>query len=105
MMDRLTLLRVIFPTRRAALARARRWARAAQHQPDLARDLVELSGLYANPAVYIDPTGEVRPDPVDPIRMAREVGEQTLARKLLALMGVTPEELNILAQEQSHDFD
>jgi hypothetical protein len=101
--DRLGIIRFIFRGHDGAAAeRARRWSRAKQDNPALATDLIELSGLLALPAERLE-NDVIAPDPIDPIRMAREQGEQAMAKKLLALMGVSITELNHLMTEKHYE--
>lgn len=94
--DRVNVLRFVF-RREGHLPRdvARRWQKAFRDEPRLAEDLIRLSGLLELRAERLE-NGEVMPDPVDPIRRAEERGEQDFAKKLLALMNLTPFDLNQL---------
>ncbi|MGI3163076.1 hypothetical protein [Pseudooceanicola sp. 200-1SW] len=89
--------------RREAAERGRRWARAYRADPRLAADLVEFSGLLTLPPERLV-QGVVQPDPIDPIRMAQERGERAMAVKLLALMGVSIEDLNTLMMEPQDEY-
>lgn len=98
---RLPLIRFIFGGNDAeAAAYAKRWRRAFADQPELAADLIRLGGILAFPPERMV-NGEVAPDPVDPIRMARDEGQRMLAIKLLALGGTNYDDLNQL-MEASH---
>ena len=102
--SRLQILMFLFRNnRRAAAERGRRWARAYRADPKLANDLFELSGLLALPPERLV-QGVVQPDPIDPIRMAQERGERAMAVKLLALMGVSTEDLNTLMMEPQNEY-
>ncbi len=97
--DRLSVLAFIFGrNNRAALERATRWSAAFQAHPKLAHDLIELGGVFALPPERLEDS-VTQPDPICPIRAAREEGERALALKLLALGNVTIEELNQLSRE------
>ncbi|MBR9765475.1 MAG: hypothetical protein GYB53_18625 [Rhodobacteraceae bacterium] len=102
--SRMQILMFLFRNnRRAAAERGRRWARAFHADRRLAHDLVELSGLLALPPERLA-NGVVQPDPIDPIRMAQERGERAMAVKLLALMGVSTEDLNNLMMEPQDEY-
>ena len=92
--DKLTFLRVLFPTREAAGPVARRWWRAKNEQPLLAQDLIVLGGV-----LMTQPADENGPAPIDPIRMAYEAGQRDLALKILAMMNLTPYELNSILED------
>ncbi|MGR3456075.1 hypothetical protein [Pseudooceanicola sp.] len=87
-----------------AAERATRWQRARAKDARLVTDLIEMSGLLALPAERLE-DGTVLPEPIDPIRMAQERGEQIMAKKLLALMGVTTDDLNFLMMESHYEMD
>jgi len=100
---RLGILRFTFGRNDTAAAeKARRWSRARRDQPRLMNDLIEMSGLLTLPPERLE-NGAPTLDPIDPIRMAQERGEQAMAKKLLALMGVTIDELNFLMTETPYD--
>jgi hypothetical protein len=71
---------------RVALNMARRWGRARHDCPDLARDVAQLGAVYV-------PAGA----PPDAQRLAYEAGRRDLALEVLALMGLTPDEINHLS--------
>lgn len=97
-LDRLSILRVLSPQRRAAAALAARWQRAADRDPELISDVIRMGGVLAkSPARFVD--GVEQPDPIDPIRLARDQGRRELATELLALMSIGPQELNDLTRE------
>lgn len=94
--DRSAILRFVFRRERhVPRAVARRWQRAVQDEPALAEDLIRLSGILAQRSEVLE-AGEIRPDPIDPVRLAYEQGQQDFAKTLLALMHLTPFELNQL---------
>ena len=96
--NRLPLIRFIFGNNDAAAADvARRWRRAAIDEPELVNDLIRLGGVLSLPPErMVD--GQAAPDPVDPIRMARDEGKRMLAIEFLALCGVNYHELNQLME-------
>lgn len=113
-LDRIPILRVLFPSpdlgdprmtrlaargaRRAAAAHARRWTEAARREPRLVTDLIAIGGLLAlRPVRFED--GIEAPDPIDPCRLAYEAGRRDMAVSLIALMGITPDDLNELTTE------
>jgi hypothetical protein len=101
--DRIGLIRALFPTPATGGAAARRWSRAALAEPELAADLIRLSGLLAiQPDIWLD--GQPTNAPVDPIRLAINDGRQDLARQLLALMGTTPRELQSMMENDDVDY-
>lgn len=96
--DRIGILRLLFPSRRAAGRVAARWVAAAEREPELARDLIRVSGLLALDPRRVAAGVEVL-DPVDPIRLARAAGRRELALELLALMKIGPFELSELMED------
>lgn len=94
---RIPILKMLIPDRRAAAAYAARWSRASAKDPELAADIIRLGGVLDKQAEeYRD--GVVVPNPIDPIRMAKEAGRREFAVELLALMQITPEELRNLTE-------
>ncbi|GHF33259.1 hypothetical protein [Seohaeicola zhoushanensis] len=76
-----------------------RWRKAFRDQPELAEDLIRLSGLLAvQPHILTEgiPTGIA---PVDPHAVMFERGQQQLAKVLLSLGGITPYELTQLMEK------
>jgi len=76
---------------------ARRWRRAFAADPELASDLIRLGGILTLPAER-QVNGEAAPDPVDPYKTEREQGARILAIKILALGGMTPNEMKQLME-------
>lgn len=76
---------------RASVARdlAKRWRNARERDPALVTDLIRLGGVML-------PAGP----PPDAQRAAYEAGRRDAIIELLALMQVSPDELNFLAQQQ-----
>lgn len=69
-----------------------RWSRAADREPALVRDLIELGGLMtALPHELID--GQPTRMPVDPNQVLIDQGRRELALQLLAAMKMNPGEL------------
>ncbi len=101
MLNRVPFLRALFPGHFEAPMRARRWAVALRADPALARDVIELGGILQMP-LSLAPQSDDLNSRVDPCRLAFEAGQRDLAVKILALMGVTPDELNQLMEEE-HD--
>ena len=64
----------------------RRWGGAQRAAPGLAADIAHLGGVFI-------PAGA----PPDPQRLAYDAGRRDLALEVLALMGLTPDEINQLA--------
>ena len=96
--DRFTLLRALSADRRAAAKLAARWSKAADREPELVSDVIRLGGILSRtPARFVD--GVEAPDPIDPIRLARDQGRRELATELLGLMSIGPQELNELTRE------
>lgn len=117
-MDRIPILRALFPApdlgdpdatrlavrgaKRTAAAYARRWTEAARRDRRLVTDLVTLGGVLAlRPVRFED--GIEAPDPIDPCRLAYEAGRRDMAVSLIALMGITPDDLNDLTMETTHE--
>ena len=93
---------VPFAARTIALRRARRWTQAAKQDSRLAEDLIILGGIMtAQPAELQD--GFPTPSLPDPQTLAYQAGRRDLALQLLALMSLTPMELNTLAKEPDYD--
>jgi hypothetical protein len=65
---------------------ARRWVQARHDDPRLASDVAALGAVHL-------PAGA----PPDPQRLAYEAGRRDVALELLALMGLTPDEINTLS--------
>lgn len=80
-----------------AAAMAKRWSAAAANDPELAADLIRISGLLTTSPVDRDPeTGLAVPR--DPYQEFEQKGARDLALKLLAAMHITPEEINVLME-------
>lgn len=90
--SRLSLVQALIPHRGAAQDAAKRWMRAADKDPELRGDLVRFGGILSiEPVTFADGFPEV--EKIDPLRQAYEKGRADLARQLLALMGLTQDEL------------
>lgn len=99
--DRFGLMATLFPARAQAAKAAARWSRAAARDPELVADLIRLSGILGlTPDDY--EAGVPMGAPVDPVRLAIERGRRDMARQLLALMSVTPFQLQKLMEDE-HD--
>lgn len=94
--DRSGILRFIW-RRQKNVPRAvvRRWQAAYRADPALADDLIHLGHVLVRRAEYLE-DGEIRPDPIDPVRLAYEQGQRDLALAILSLMHLTPFEMNQL---------
>ena len=105
----LTILAAAFPfgARRAVIRMSRRWTSAAKADSRLVEDLIAMGGVLAGqPATVTD--GWPVPSLPDPQRLAYEAGRRDLALQLLALMSLSPLQLNELAKEPDygrHDHD
>lgn len=100
----LTILAAILPfgAKREAMRLAKRWGRAVKDEPRLAEDLIRLGGvLIGQPAQLVD--GYPTPDLPDAQLLAYQAGRRDMALQLLALMSLTPLELNTLAKEPDYD--
>lgn len=78
-----------FASAQAARVLARRWTDAQRRDPALAQDIIRLGGV-------LSPTGA----PLDAARLAYEAGRRDLAQELLALMTLSPDEINDLASRE-----
>lgn len=78
--------------RAAAADAAQRWSLAAGRCPELATDLIGMGGVLSLHPVLIQ-EGCAVPEPFDPQRLAYEAGRRDMALQLLALMGITREEM------------
>lgn len=97
---RLPLLGALFapapPNDPPAARCARRWSAAAGREPELAEDLIRLSGLMQTQPV--DPaSGSVLP--MDAARLAYEAGRRDFGLQLLAMMQLSPSELDKLMRD------
>lgn len=98
-LDRIGLLRAAFREKREASAAAERWVAADQADPELALDILRMGGvLTLPPRRFVD--GIEVPDPIDPIRLAKQEGRRELALELLALMKLSAFELSQLMEEE-----
>jgi hypothetical protein len=101
--DRFGLMATLFPARAEAAKAAARWSKAATREPDLIGDLIRLSGLMEiTPDTYDERTGLPLGDPVDANRALIQQGRQDMARQMLALMSVTPYQLQKMMEDE-HD--
>ncbi|MBL4761769.1 MAG: hypothetical protein JKY93_03610 [Gammaproteobacteria bacterium] len=102
MFDKLSILRALFPTPQIASEIATRWQAAGSKEPKLVADIISIGAILSSPVrEYID--GVEVPNPICPIRMARDQGRRDMATELLALMQITPEELRNLT-ENSNEY-
>lgn len=102
--NRLSLIQAFLPfsARNEAVRMARRWTGAAKNDSHLAEDLIRLGGVLAGqPATLQD--GWPSPDLPDPQRLAYEAGRRDMALQLLALMSLTPLQLNTLLKEPDYE--
>lgn len=76
-----------------------RWKKAFDADPRLANDVARLGGVFAIPARRWE-QGVEMPDPIDPIRMAKEQGRREMALEILALMKVGDHELTDMMEER-----
>ncbi len=91
-----------FQAKREALNLARRWGKAAKADPRLAEDLIRLGGILAGqPAVLED--GRPTPALPDAQLLAYQAGRRDMALQLLALMNLSPYQLNDLMKEPDYD--
>lgn len=97
--SRIDVIRAMFPARKAALQVARRWAKARAAAPGIGEDLIRLGGVMVlQPVQVVDGLPEV--ETPDPLRLAYEAGRRDFALQLLALTGLTIEELNTLSEDE-----
>lgn len=96
--DRFLVLRSLFPTKASAQAVGRRWTAAMRADSRLRHDLIRLGGvLVLQPVAVQDGIPEV--EPIDPLRLAYEAGRRDFALQLLALSGLSFEDLNTLMED------
>lgn len=100
----LTTLAACLPgyARRENAAKVRRWTAAGQKDSRLAEDLITLGGVLQGQPAQID-NGWPTPALPDPTRLAYEAGRRDMALQLLALMSLTPYQLNLLVKEPDYD--
>lgn len=97
-LDRIGILRALFPVRAGVYDLAARWQRAAADEPELMGDVIRLGGVVAlQPDTYDQgvPIGA----PIDPVRLAYDAGRRDFALQLAALMGLTTTEMNSLMED------
>lgn len=97
-LDRLGIIRAMFPSKSVASDVAARWKRAALKDQDLIADVIRMGGVIAlQPDTYEQgvPIGA----PIDPVRLAYEAGRRDMAVQLVALMGLTNTELQSLMED------
>lgn len=80
----------------------RRWTKAVGRTPELRKDLIMLGGLFVLPPVN-NIAGYPEPVTQDPYQCGREAGRRELATQLLALSGLTIDELNQLTEDDYAD--
>jgi len=78
--------------------RARRWAMVADQHPELAEDIIIMGEIVA--LGDVDETNRLNSGPE---QLAYERGRRDLALDLLAMMHLTPFELNQLLKESRHE--
>lgn len=111
MIDRLEILRAIFPARwhrrkgqpvapPAMRQLVRRWNALGETHPELVRDLVAL-GRVTTPQPFDMVDGIPEPAAVDPQVLAYEAGRRDLALQLVALMNLSIFELNALTEDDT----
>lgn len=83
---------------RAARTMSKRWQRAFRDQPELAEDIIRLSGLLRSSPVLMT-QGQPELAPLDASVLAQEAGRQDMARLLLSLGHFTTFELNQLVEK------
>lgn len=94
--DRLSVIRFAFRREgRADRDVLRRWTEAAARDPQLVEDVIRLSGFLEHRTALLE-GGDVVPEPIDPVRLAYDQGRRDMAGLFLALMNVTPHDLNQL---------
>jgi hypothetical protein len=90
-----------FQERRAGARMVRRWTNIARDDSRLAEDLIRLGGiLTGQPAQIVD--GFPAPDLPDAQLLAYQAGRRDMALQLLALMSLTPHQLNTLVKEPDY---
>lgn len=78
--------------------RALRWTRAFREHPELQTDLIELSGLLEQVAQRFE-NGVPVADPMNGERLAYERGRTDMALTILALGGLSQNQLNQLMRD------
>lgn len=81
---------------------ARRWGKAARAEPRLAEDLIRLGGVLTGQPAILD-NGFPSPALPDAQTLAYQAGRRDMALQLLALMSLTPYQLNELMKEPDYD--
>jgi len=86
-----------FSQRRELADIARRWGKAVATQPELRSDLIRMGGVLSiEPRQIIAGVPEV--EAIDPLKQAYEAGRRDFALQLLALSGLTHDDMNILME-------
>lgn len=89
--------------RYAAAQMARRWQPVGARYPELRRDLLTLGGVFQQPPIVME-NGQPSPGHKTEYQCGREDGRRELATQLLALMGLTPDDLNQLLEDDDADL-
>lgn len=86
-----------FHQRRDVADIGRRWVKATTAQPELRADLIRLGGvLVMEPRNITQGFPEVAT--IDPLKQAYDAGRRDFALQLLALSGLTHDDMNILME-------
>ena len=104
-LDRLSILKRLFPTPKAAQDVAGRWQRAAARDPELVQDIIRMGGILAQRTRTFDDDGVEVLSPIDPYRLAEENGRRELAIELLTMMQIDPYQLSKLTEDNSEQID
>lgn len=91
-----------FGAKREAMRLARRWGKAAKDEPRLPEDLIRLGGVLNGQPALLD-NGFPTPALPDAQTLAYQAGRRDMALQLLALMSLTPYQLNDLMKEPDYD--
>ena len=86
-----------FSQRRELADIARRWAKAVGSQPELRADLIRMGGILSmEPRQIIGGIPEI--ETIDPLKQAYTAGRRDFALQLLALSGLTHDDMNLLME-------
>lgn len=79
----------------------KRWTKAARDEPRLSEDVIRMGGILNGQPAVLD-NGFPTPDLPDTQLLAYQAGRRDMALQLLALMSLTPYQLNTLVKEPDH---
>ena len=98
MLDLMQIFASLFSHKEVAGKFAARLSRVADEHPQLRRDLIEIGGVLAVQPHVLAQGAAPEVEPPNPYRLAYEAGRRDLALQLLALMGLSPFDLQTMME-------